>query len=234
MHVRSLRRPPMSSVRRSLCPLLLAALPLSLGAQSFLDGDGPPDRAGRISAVLGAVSLQSAGSRDWRSASLNYTVTTGDRLLTGPRSRTEMEVGQYAVRLADSTDLNVVYLTDHFMQLSLNHGTLRVSVFSIDPDDSIEVDTPQGAAIIRNAGKYRFESPIGRRSSFGIAEDFDAWSADRDRRLEQSDCARYMGSEMPGCADLSDNGRWDAHPVYGAVWYPARVAVGWSPYRFGR
>src|SRR5438552_697747 len=142
----------MSSVRHSLRPLLLllAALPLRLGAQAFLDGDGPPDRVGRISTLLGGVSLQSAGSRDWTAASLNLTVTTGDRLLSGPRSRAEIEVGQYAVRLADSTDLTVVYLTNHFLQLSLSHGTLRVSVFSIEPDDSVEVDTPQGAAIIRS------------------------------------------------------------------------------------
>jgi hypothetical protein len=38
---------------------------------------------------------------------------------------------------------------------------------------------------------------------------------------------------MIGAGDLGDNGVWRVDPVYGAVWVPARVPVGWAPYRYG-
>jgi hypothetical protein len=223
-----------SLTRRSIAPLLLiVGLPVSLAAQEYDNAGETPARAGRISSMLGAVSLQQAESNDWIQPSLNFTLTSGDRLATGSQSRAEVEVGSYVMRIADSTDVTIVALTDHFLQLSLADGTMRLSVFAVAPGDSIEVDTPQGASIIRSSGRYRFESPIGRRSSFSPSDDFDAWSAARDDRSSGADCSLYLSQEIPGCADLYDNGRWTQHPVYGAIWYP-RVATGWAPYRFGR
>jgi len=136
--------------------LLVPALVLLAGPLSAQDND-PPARAGRVSSVAGTVAFQAAGTPDWSTAPLNYTVTTGDHLLTHQRSRAEIEVGPFAVRLADSTDLTVVNLTDDFTQLGLNRGTLRVSVYRLGTRDSMEVDTPNGAMIIRSAGRYRVD-----------------------------------------------------------------------------
>ena len=138
---------------RFLRPVLFFAFPLSLGAQ---DND-PPARAGRVSSVAGTVALQAAGTPDWATTPLNYTVSSGDRLLTHQRSRAELEVGPFDVRLADSTDLSVVHLTDDFTQLGLNRGTIRVAVYRLASRDSMEVDTPNGAIIIRSAGRYRVD-----------------------------------------------------------------------------
>src|ERR1043165_8193164 len=141
---------PMSSlVVRSFALILCAALPAA--AQQVDNTDDPPARAGRLSSILGAVSLQQAGSHDWTRPSLNFTLTGGDRIVTGTRSRAEIEIGSYAMRVADSTDVTIVALTDHLLQVSLANGTMRLSVFGIARDDSIEVDTPQGASIIRDA-----------------------------------------------------------------------------------
>jgi hypothetical protein len=251
---------------------LLVLLPFTLRAQSAI-GD-PPARVGRISSLAGTVSFQAAGSKDWSLATLNYTVTTGDRLFTSEGARAETEVGPFAIRLADSTDLSIVNLTDHFMQLGVAQGTLRVSVYRVTQGDSLEVDTPNGALIIRSPGKYRVEIPLNGRSTLVSIDEgtlevsgpsleetlhagqavelsgtgpidvarvprpretaFDQWSADRDRRVEESSCSRYVSRDMPGCADLADHGRWEENPIYGPVWYPARVPVGWAPYRYGR
>ena len=67
--------------------------------------------------------------------------------LTHQRSRAEIEVGPFDVRLSDSTDLSVVNLTDDFTQLGLTRGTIRVSVYRLASRDSMEVDTPNGAII---------------------------------------------------------------------------------------
>ena len=64
-------------------------------------------------------------------------------------------------------------------------------------------------------------------------DDFTRWAFDRDRREDQSQSANYVSPEMTGYEDLDDNGNWSYAGNYGPVWYPANVAVGWAPYRFG-
>ena len=71
------------------------------------------------------------------------------------------------------------------------------------------------------------------RAGAGI-DGFDAWSADRERVYRHSRAANYVSSQMPGWVELDQHGTWDAHPTYGAVWYPTVVVAGWAPYRFGR
>ena len=68
----------------------------------------------------------------------------------------------------------------------------------------------------------------------GLGSDgFDAWSAAREQRYDNSRAAAYVSPEMVGVRDLDDYGTWEATPTYGAVWYPSTVAVGWAPYRYG-
>jgi len=66
-------------------------------------------------------------------ATLNFTVTTGDRL-TPTEGKSELEIGPYTVRLAEQTDLIVTNLNDQIMQLGLEQGTLRLSVYEISSE----------------------------------------------------------------------------------------------------
>jgi hypothetical protein len=68
---------------------------------------GPPPGAARISYLKGSVSFQPAGQEQWSEASLNFTVTTGDRIYTDRGSRAELQVGPYAIRLSEKTDLEI-------------------------------------------------------------------------------------------------------------------------------
>jgi hypothetical protein len=61
---------------------------------------------------------------------------------------------------------------------------------------------------------------------------FDDWCRVRDERLENSQSARYVSSDVIGAPDLDNYGTWRVAPTYGAVWYPA-VAPGWAPYHDG-
>jgi hypothetical protein len=70
-------------------------------------------------------------------------------------------------------------------------------------------------------------------STLGAPDVFDDWSAQRDRGAAQSTSAGYVASDIPGTADLDDNGQWQQAPEYGPVWVPTVVAVGWVPYRYG-
>ena len=69
--------------------------------------------------------------------------------------------------------------------------------------------------------------------TLGAPDEFDDWSAQRDRGAAQSTSAGYVASDIPGTADLDDNGQWQQAPEYGPVWVPTVVAVGWVPYRYG-
>ena len=67
------------------------------------------------------------------------------------------------------------------------------------------------------------------------ADDFADRVIAEDRRDEQRTASNtYVSPEMTGAEELDRFGRWDRHPEYGAVWYPASVRPGWAPYRHGR
>jgi hypothetical protein len=68
---------------------------------------------------------------------------------------------------------------------------------------------------------------------YGTDDDFDNWSADRDRHVEHSVSARYVSTDVIGYEDLDDNGGWRQVPEYGTVWFPHTTIVGWAPYHYG-
>lgn len=133
--------------------IALAASVSLLHAQS---GD-PPSRVARISVRAGQASLQPSGASEWGDASLNGIVTTGDRLVTGADGQAELEIGPMSVRIAEGSDVTVTNLADRYLQLGLEQGTLRLSVYRLSAGDSIEVDTPNGALMVTTPGEYRFE-----------------------------------------------------------------------------
>ncbi|HEX3868289.1 MAG TPA: DUF6600 domain-containing protein, partial [Gemmatimonadaceae bacterium] len=126
------------------------------GASAYQSNSGdPPGRVARLSALDGAVSFQAQGSDSWAQPSLNYTVTTGDRLYAPAGARAELDVGASAVRVGDGADMTVTNLTDHFAQFGLASGTMRTSIYRWVPSDSVELDTPNGALLPLTAGSYR-------------------------------------------------------------------------------
>ncbi len=126
-----------------------------LDAASMAAAGDPPSRVARLSSMQGGVSFQASGSTDWGVATANSSVTTGDRLVADDGGRAELEIGPVAVRFGSSTDVTVTNLTDGLLQLGVPAGTLRLSVYRMNPGDSIEVDTPNGAVTVLAPGNYR-------------------------------------------------------------------------------
>src|SRR5487761_44561 len=148
----------METTRHFRIQLFIFAAMLPLFFATALFAQDPPGRAGRLSYVGGNVSLQPAGETQWSAALLNYTITTGDRLYTDQDARADLEVGGSAVRMSNATDVTVTNLTDNFLQLGLAQGTIRVTVYEIQQDHSIEIVTPNGALNIQQAGSYRVDT----------------------------------------------------------------------------
>ena len=69
--------------------------------------------------------------------------------------------------------------------------------------------------------------------TLGAPDEFDAWSAERERERADSASRGYVASDVPGTQELDNYGYWQEAPEYGYVWVPTAVAVGWVPYRYG-
>jgi len=142
----------------SLLPVLAGVL-AAQEAPPATAGD-PPARVARIAYLAGTVSLQTSGDTVWSLASVNYPMTTGDRLYSDRGGRAELQVGDLTLRASEATDLTVTSLTDDFVQIGMAQGTLRLSVYRMAAGDSIEIDTPRGALTLLAAGDYRVDAPV--------------------------------------------------------------------------
>jgi hypothetical protein len=126
--------------------------------------------------------------------------------------------GRYRVEVNDAGDATVVKISEGMAEASSgSHST---------------VVHAQQAATFRGEGEI-----VAQLGSLGAPDEFDTWSLERDRRdrrAASSQTAQYVAPEVTGYQDLDDNGSWSSEPEYGYVWTPRRVAIGWSPYQYGR
>jgi len=74
--------------------------------------------------------------------------------------------------------------------------------------------------------------PAFNRRTAPVADVFDNWCQQRDRREDMATSGRYVSRDIPGYADLDGQGDWTQDPEYSAVWMP-RVTADWAPYRDG-
>ena len=115
----------------------------------------PPSRVARVGYVNGMVSFSPAGENDWVEATLNRPLITGDRLWADDRARAELQIGVAVLRLGSRTSVTLLNLDDRVAQFQLTQGTLSVRVRRLDPDQVVEIDTPNLAYVIRQPGQYR-------------------------------------------------------------------------------
>src|SRR5277367_5463694 len=99
----------------------------------------------RISLIHGDVSTQRGDSKDWSAAALNAPVLAGDRVSTGDKARTEIQL-DYAnmLRLAEHTQANITQLNKSQIQIQLGHGMANYTVYK-GSDADAEIDTPNVA-----------------------------------------------------------------------------------------
>ena len=131
---------------------------MHVGLATGQSDQDPPSRVARLSYLSGSVSFQPGGVDDWAAASLNYPLTTGDRLWTEDNARAELHVGSAAVRLGPSTSFSFLTLDDRTVQISFSEGSLLVRLRDLDDGDVFEVDTPNLAVSLVRPGEYRIDA----------------------------------------------------------------------------
>jgi hypothetical protein len=121
-----------------------------------VQGD-PPSQVARISVAVGNVSVEPASVNQFSQAEVNYPLTTGDRLYTDVGADAELETDQLAVRLGQQTDLTVTAMTDTLAQLGLAAGSVHLRSFALDPNATVELDTPNVAVTVLQPGDVRVD-----------------------------------------------------------------------------
>jgi hypothetical protein len=119
--------------------------------------DNPQPGVARISLIHGDVSTQRGDSGDWVAATLNTPVVAGDKVSTGPGSRTEVQL-DYAniLRLSDQSQANIATLDRARIQVQLAQGLAFYAVFK-GPEAGAEIDTPNVALHPRGEGEFRIQ-----------------------------------------------------------------------------
>lgn len=125
------------------------------------DSGDPPARVGRLSSLRGQVSLQPSGANQWSEVSTNYPVASGDRLYADQDGQAEVEIGEIVTRLWHNTDLSMTNISDEMVQLGLSQGTLRLRTYGLQSNEDVEIDTPNGAVTVIQAGDIRVDSYPG-------------------------------------------------------------------------
>jgi hypothetical protein len=117
----------------------------------------PPARVARISYLDGNVSFQPTGTEDWTAAAKNRPVTVGDKLWTDQDSRAELQAGEATVHLGSMTALSFLNLDENILQARIAEGAINFRVREMREGDLYEVDTPNLAFTVKEAGAFRVD-----------------------------------------------------------------------------
>ena len=137
--------------------MCLAGLFLSIAPKARADENDPPSRVARISYLDGNVSFQPSGTEDWAAAAKNRPVTVGDKLWTDQDSRAELQAGQASLHVGSMTALSFLNLDEGITQVRIAEGALNFRVREMREGDLYEVDTPNVAFTVKEAGAFRID-----------------------------------------------------------------------------
>src|SRR5437879_2368095 len=79
----------------------------------------PPARVGRLAFTDGPVSFHDQQQNGWTPAVVNTPLTSGDALWTEPNARSEVSLAGTRIRLAGTTELDMLALDDTQTRLQL-------------------------------------------------------------------------------------------------------------------
>ena len=117
---------------------------------------------------------------------------------------TLQQAGEYRFEVNEAGDATVVKVSEGSAQASAGGQLVQI-----------------GAQQRFTFSRHEQRSPSTWRT-LGAPDELDAWSAARERQLEDSPSRQYVADDVAGTQDLDDNGQWQETPEYGYVWTPDR------------
>jgi hypothetical protein len=124
-------------------------------AAAYAQEAQPQPGVARISLIHGDVSVQRGDSGDWVAAGLNTPVVNDDRVSTGDRSRTELQLDfANLLRLDQRSTARVANISRTRIQVQVGQGLANFDVLKGSEADA-EIDTPNVAVHPLREGRYR-------------------------------------------------------------------------------
>ena len=157
----------MGSHKTVLAAVLTMAL--GIGQVAGAQANDPPDAMlepmpPRLSLTDGQVSFWRPGAQDWTQAQLNTPLAPGDALATGSPGTLEVQIGAHAfLRAWGNAQLSLANQEPDLIQFTLTVGSVVVDLRTLEPGQTVEVDTPNAAVTMAQAGYFRVEV-AGERS----------------------------------------------------------------------
>ena len=184
--------PPPNAPPQSAPPMSNA--PNNAGASNQAD---PPSRAARVSFLEGSVSLQPGGQGDWGNAVKNRPVTVADKVWVDKDSRAELQAGQITLHLGRMTALSFLNLDGPVTQVRVAEGSVNFRVREMREGDIYEVDTPNAAFTVKQAGAFRIdvsENGDGTRVTV-IRGGGEVLAAGQTYAIHPGDRAEFVGTD---------------------------------------
>ncbi len=125
------------------------------GPEQENDPDAPNHGAARISMMNGDVSVRRGDNGDYIAAAMNAPLVVGDRVLTGPNSRAEVQFdGANLIRIGANSEIRLAELAYQRYQIQLARGLATFRVLHPQKAD-VEVSVPQASIRPQQQGTYR-------------------------------------------------------------------------------
>jgi hypothetical protein len=138
---------------RFLASLLLTLAALSQAALA----QEPPTRVGRLAFTQGSVALYQDPDLGWEKAYVNSPVTSENSIWTDPDSRAEMRVSGMAVRLDETTQLDIATLDENDLQAFVSRGSVAIRVRHFITSERLDFATPHAQFRLSGNGRYRID-----------------------------------------------------------------------------
>ena len=131
-------------------------------------------------------------------ANINRPLTTGDRLLTEDRARVEIQLGGALIHMDAGTGVSVLNLDDRIAQLQLTQGVLDVRVRYLEPNQLLEVDTPNLAFTLGQPGEFRIEvDPQGDATTIVVRDGRgEVYGEDAAYSIDSRQAYRFTGTGL--------------------------------------
>jgi hypothetical protein len=117
----------------------------------------PPGRVGKIGLLAGAVTLTDTRTGDTEAATLNWPVTSGQRLATARGGRAEVRIGSLAIRLDGDSMVDFNRIDDQLVQVVVQSGSVALRVRNRELLREIDVLTPRERITLDDVGRYRID-----------------------------------------------------------------------------
>src|SRR5579863_9694622 len=184
---------------RTYLLMLVTGLLLFNAPRARADEGDPPSRVARISFLDGNVSFQPSGTEDWAAAAKNRPVTIGDKLWTDQDSRAELQAGEVTMHLGSMTALSFLNLDENITQMRIAEGAMNFRVRELREGDVYEVDTPNVAFTVKQAGAFRVNvSENGDATTIvAIRGEGEVTTAGKTYKIHSGEQAEFEGADNP-------------------------------------